>query len=433
MQPDTLAPALERTLRERQADRLPSVAAAVVRNGGPVWSGAVGAASYEESRDATPDTQYRIGSITKTPPATAIMQLRDAGKLDLDDRLDRHLDGVANGSPTIRRMLAHLSGLQREVGEMFVSGEVPTAEQLVESMSDSELVLAPAQEHHYSNLAFALLGEVVARTSGEPYRAYVDARIVQPLGLARTTWTGTPPFAQGYMVDEYAGTVWREQHSDLGGASSAGQLWSTVGDLGRWAAFLAGGHEGVLDAKTIAEMWFPQVMWDPDEWKLAWGLGLMLYRHEGRVWAGHGGAMGGHLAGVVVDRKSKTGAAALTNSGTRAEMEALALALAAKTIELWPEEIEAWRPEEEPPGDVRALLGRWWSEGSEFVFTWSEGALNGQFVGSRAKPAVFEREGDGFRAASGRERGERLRVDGERMIWAGYAFTRAQEPFALQP
>ncbi len=429
-QPETLAPALDRALRERQAERLPSVAAAVVRAGQVVWSGAVGTASYDERRDATPDTQYRIGSITKTFTATAIMRLRDAGELDLDDRLEQHLDGVANGAPTIRRLLAHLSGLQREVGEMFVTGASPTAEQLVDSMRESELVLAPAQEHHYSNLAFALLGEVVARRSGMPYRDYVDEAIVRPLDLQRTTWSEQAPFAQGYLVDEYAGTVWREQHTDLAGASGAGQLWSTVNDLCRWASFLAEGHDGVLDAKTIDEMWFPQVMWDPDEWTLAWGLALMLYRHSDRIWAGHGGAMGGHLAGVVVDRTTMTGAAALTNSGTRADMEGLALALAAKTVELWPEPVEAWSPEEDPPAELRALLGRWWSEGNEFVFTWSKGALNGQFVGSRAKPAVFERDGDGYRTTSGRERGERLRVDGERMIWAGYAFTRTQEPFA---
>src|ERR671939_822072 len=144
---------LDRLLQERQADRLPSVAAAVVRKGETVWSNAVGFADYEEDREATPGTQYRIGSITKTFTATAIMQLRDAGALDLDDRLEQHLDGIENGSPTIRRMLAHVSGLQREVGEMFVEGTTPTEEDLRIAFA-----LDPAQAHHYSNLAFGLLG-----------------------------------------------------------------------------------------------------------------------------------------------------------------------------------------------------------------------------------------------------------------------------------
>ena len=429
--PSELAPALDRLLAESQADRLPSVAAAVTRTGEAVWSGAVGSASYEEGRDATPDTQYRIGSITKTFTAVAIMQLRASGALDLDDRLEQHIDGIANGSPTIRRLLCHLSGLQREAGEMFVTGESPTEDDLVASMAEIEFVLRPGESHHYSNFAFALLGQVVARRSGQPYMQYVDERIIGPLGLARTTWLPQAPKAQGYLVNEYARTVWREPETDLAATASAGQLWSTVEDLGRWAAFLAAGDDGVLAADLVEEMWFPQVMYDPSDWTLAWGLGLMLYSRDGRIYAGHGGAMAGHLAGVIVDRKTQTGAAALTNSGTRADMELLAISLAAKVIELWPPEIEAWRPEEEPPADVRPLLGRWWSEGNEFVFWWQEGALRGK-VASAAEgkgETTFARDGDGWRAARGRERGERLRVDGDRMIWAGYPFTRAQEPF----
>ena len=148
---------LDRLLQEKQAERLPSVAAAVVRKGEIVWSNAVGAADYEAGEDATPGTQYRIGSITKTFTATSIMQLRDAGKLDLDDRLGEHLDDVGDGSPTIRRMLAHISGLQREVGEMFVDLSMPTEEDLHVGFA-----LEPARAHHYSNLAFGLLGRVVA-------------------------------------------------------------------------------------------------------------------------------------------------------------------------------------------------------------------------------------------------------------------------------
>jgi hypothetical protein len=113
-------------------------------------------------------------------------------------------------------------------------------------------------------------------------------------------------------------------------------------------------------------------------------------------------------------------------------MEQHALALAAKTIELWPAEIEAWHPEDEPPDDVRPLLGRWWSEGNEFVFWWQGGTLRARVATAAAGKAetTFARDGDGWLAAKGRERGERLRRDGDRMIWAGYAFTRAQEPFS---
>jgi CubicO group peptidase (beta-lactamase class C family) len=423
--------ALDRLLQERQADRLPSVAAAVVHKGEQVWANAVGDADYDKGREATPDTQYRIGSITKTFTATAIMQLRDAGQLDLDDRLEQHVDGIANGTPTIRRMLCHLSGLQREAGEMFVTGESPTEDELVASMSEVEFVLGPAQAHHYSNLVFALLGQVVVRKSGLPYTQYVDERIIQPLGLTRTTWTPQAPKAQGYLVDEYARTVWKEPETDLAGAAAAGQLWSTVEDLGRWATFLARGGDGVLDATTNEEMWFPHVMYYPHDWVLGWGLGLMLYNEGGVIYGGHGGAMAGHLAGVFIDRKTQTGAAALTNSGTRGDMDMFAIGLAAKAKELWREPVETWRPEQEPPAEVRAILGRWWSEGNEFVFWWEGGALRAKVVGTATGrgETTFGRDGDAWVACAGRERGERLRIDGGQLIWSGYAFTRAQEPF----
>jgi CubicO group peptidase (beta-lactamase class C family) len=419
---------LDRMLQEKQADRLPSVAAAVVRKGETAWSGAVGVADYDAGLEATPGTQYRIGSITKTFTATAIMQLRDAGALDLDDRLEQHLDGIENGSPTIRRMLAHISGMQREVGEMFVDGTTPTEDDLV-----VRLALEPARAHHYSNLAFGLLGRVVAAKSGGSYTDYVDERILRPLGLERTTWYAQEPSAQGYLVDEYARTVSKEPATDLGGVAAMGQLWSTVEDLARWATFLARGADGVLSPETIEEMWFPQVMYYPEDWFLAWGLGLELYNRGGKILGGHGGAMPGHLAGVYVHRKTEIGAAALTNSGTRGELDLFCLELAAKAMELWPEPIEPWRPEEEPPDDVRALLGVWWSEGSRFVFTWERGALRAKLAGTAPGRAetTFERDGDGFVAAQGRERGERLRVDGERLVWAGYAFTRTQQPFTF--
>ncbi len=429
--PDDLAAALDRRLRARQAERLPSVAAAVVRDAEIVWSSAVGTADYATGEGATPETQYRIGSITKTFTAVAVLQLRDAGKLDLDDRLEQHLPGVANGSPTLRRMLAHLSGLQREAGEMFVAGTAPSIEEVIAAMDAYELVLPAARAHHYSNLAYALLGEVVKREAGVPYADYVDTRILGPLELARTTWHEQAPRAQGYLVDEFANTAGREPHSDLRGVAAMGQLWSTVGDLCTWGTFLATGRDDILASSTIDELWAPQVMLNPADWSVGWGLGIELHQSGGRIFGGHGGAMPGFLAGVYVERESKIGAAVLSNSGTRAATKDLALDLATTTFDLWPPEVEPWQPEAPPPPDVHALLGRWWSEGNEFTFSWREGRLTAALAGTPpwVKPSVFEPASDGgYRVASGRERGERLRVEGERMIWGGYLFTRSQEP-----
>ena len=113
---DELAAELRAILAKAQAEnRLPSISGAVVRAKEVLWSDAVGLADAEAHEAATPEHQYRIGSITKTFTAVAVMQLRDAGKLDLEDRVDAHLDVPARGDLTLRRMLSHGSGLQREI------------------------------------------------------------------------------------------------------------------------------------------------------------------------------------------------------------------------------------------------------------------------------------------------------------------------------
>jgi CubicO group peptidase (beta-lactamase class C family) len=219
-----------RILRVQKDQRLPSVSAAVARNGGLLWNEAVGVADEDADAAATPDTQYRVGSITKTFTAAAIMQLRDAGELGLDDRLGDHIPEAAHPGPTIRRMLSHHSGLQREpAGDLWETMQAPTVDDLLSGLVEAEQVLQPGTHFHYSNLAFALLGEVVARRSGQPYVEYVQERILNPLGLSRTTWAPSGARAQGYFVEPYSDTLTPERDDiDLLGAASAGQLWSTT-------------------------------------------------------------------------------------------------------------------------------------------------------------------------------------------------------------
>src|SRR5215831_9409089 len=193
--PEGLAGELRAIVAKTQAERrAPSIAAAVVRDGETAWADAVGLADSEAGAQATPDHQYRIGSITKTFTAVAVMQLRAQGRLDLEDRLDAHLDVPEHGGLTLRRMLSHGSGLQRETpGDVWESLEFPqSADELLRTLTEAERVLAPGERWHYSNLAFILLGEVVAKLSGMRYEDYVEQRILKPLGLMRTTFTPQP-------------------------------------------------------------------------------------------------------------------------------------------------------------------------------------------------------------------------------------------------
>ncbi|MFN2628502.1 MAG: serine hydrolase domain-containing protein [Gaiellaceae bacterium] len=436
--PESLRCTLERLVRREQADkRLPSIASAVVRDGEIVWEGAVGTADVDAGAAATIDTQYRIGSITKTLTATAIMQLRDAGDLELEDPLDRHLEGAAH-APSIRQLLSHSSGLQRETpGDVWATLKFLSDDELLRDLGTAERVLAPGERFHYSNLGFALLGRVVAAVSGLPYERYVEERIMHPLGLVRTSFRPQAPHAAGYLVEPYRHGVRAEQPVETASFTPSGQLWSTVEDLCRWAAFLADPDPAVLAAKTVEEMRTVQVIDDHTRWTAGYGLGLGLLRDGDRILAGHGGAMPGFIAGVYISPKDRIGAAALTNSGT-ARVGPLLQQLIAKTLESMPLDPEAWQLEDAPPAEIASALGRWWLEGSELVVHWRKGRLEATFSHAEEwePPSIFEREThDLWRTVSGGERGEQLRIERDpagqivRMFWATYLLTRDAATF----
>lgn len=432
-----------RLLLEAQSSaRLPSLGGAVFRGGDVEWSEAVGLADVEQGVEATPDTQYAVASITKTFTAASVLQLRDEGRLDLDDELSRHLPEAAHGTPTLRRMLAHASGLQREPpGEIWESLVFPAEEELLSRLAEAEQVLPPAAAWHYSNLAFALLGHVVGRVSGTPFRDYVEQRLLRPLGLERTTWGPGDGAALPYFVEPYSDAVRREPVLELGGKGGESGLYSTVGDLARWGAFLCDPDEAVLSPASVAELHDLQIMAEPD-WTLGWGLGVELWRRGERIFGGHTGGFPGFVSILAYSRRERIGAVLLTNSGRWSRLSQAGLDLAEAALEELAPEREAWRPEEPPPEEILPLLGRWWSEGDETIFGWREGRLEARVADAppEREPSVFEPDGeDRFRTVSGRERGELLRVvrdeQGEvvRLYWATYPFTRAPEVFGSPP
>ena len=439
--PKSVAAELLRQIAAAQIEqRAPSIAAAVVRDGEVIWADAVGLANAESGETATPDHQYRIGSITKSFTAAAIMQLHEAGKLALDDRLDAHLPGVEHGSLPIRRLLAHASGLQREIpGDVWETLVFPDGAELVGLMGEAEQVLGPGERYHYSNLAFSLLGEAISRLSGLAYEAYVAERIIGPLGLKRTTFERTEPAATPYFVDPYADVVHPEPLIEKSGSvAAAGSLWSTAADLTGWAAFLADPNEDVLSKASIDAMSSVQVMVDNDRWDFGYGLGLQLSRAGDRVLVGHSGGMPGFLSNVSVSRKEKIGAVVLASSSSNIDPQSIASKLALTVIEQFPLAPEPWRPGVAAPPELAGVLGRWWSEGEEFVFRFHDGRLEARWTQAPAWVAWsrFEPLGDDrFRTTQGRERGELLRIvrDGDgapaRLYWATYPMTRSPETF----
>jgi Beta-lactamase len=292
---------------------------------------------------------------------------------------------------------------------------------------------------HYSNLGFSLLGEVVARVSGTDYERYVDERVIRPLGLARTTWRPEPPVATGYFVDAWTDTAAPEPATEGRATAAAGELWSTVPDLCRWAAFMTDPDDEVLTAATVEEMHAFQTMTDLEQWTVGHGLALMLMRKGDRVFAGHSGAHLGFLSNVAWHRPTRTGAAVVTNASSGVAITALGVDLAVAVADAWPADPPVWRPGEEVPAELEGVLGAWWSEGLEYLFRYRDGRL--EALSRDAPPGQevtrFAREAhDLYRAVDGLERGELLRVvrddNGEvtRLYLAGYPFARRPEPMA---
>jgi CubicO group peptidase (beta-lactamase class C family) len=237
---DQRAVRLGRLVRQTQArERIPALAVAVHRSDRPLWRLEVGASGNPDAA-LGPDSRLRMGSITKTFTAVLVLQCRDDGLLDLDDPISSHLPVPAHGELTIRRLLSHTSGLQREpYGEVWDALRMPDVDSLLADLVRAERVLPVARRYHYSNLAMSLLGHLVGRLRGGTWAEALTERILAPLALHDVSPDPGGRAAVGYLVDAYSDHVRPEPPIDLGGLAPAGQLWSTASDLARWAAFLA--------------------------------------------------------------------------------------------------------------------------------------------------------------------------------------------------
>ena len=423
-------------LHQQREGRVPGLAAAVARAGDLLWFAGIGTTRVGSPETPGPDDQYLVGSNTKTFTAVMLMQLRDEGRLALDDLLADHLPDV--GHPvTVRQALAHVSGMQREpLGDVWDTLEQPDAASLVRGFAEAERVGRPHTRWHYSNLAYAVLGQVVEKLDGRPWVESLDERLLRPLEMRRTTVGFVDDdHVTGYFVPPFHDVPREEPVLDLRAMTPVGGLASTARDLARWSAFVASPPDEVLSADTLEEMCQPQVLLDTERWNGGMGLGLFVLRTpSGRTWVGHDGGMPGHLTALLTHRESGTGGILLMSNTAGPDPAALALQLAERVVEDLPVEDEPWRPGTSVPEELAGVIGRWYSEGRGFVFSVREGRLEARQDGAPASraPSVFVAEGpDRYRTESGRERGELLRVTRDpagavdRLHWATYVFTRA--------
>ncbi|TYP87964.1 serine hydrolase domain-containing protein [Blastococcus xanthinilyticus] len=415
--PSTARLLLARTARVQRDGRAPSLVAGVVRDGGLAWSTGRG-----EVPGPHADVQYRLGSISKTVTAVVVMRLRDEGRLHLDDPLDRHLPGTPLGDRTIGQLLSHLAGASAESPggwwERTPGGSLPDL-----GLADTDVVLGAARRFHYSNLGFGLLGELVARQRGSSWEEAVTAEVLAPLGMARTTPRPSGTAAAGLAVHPWADVVLPEPEHHAGVMAAAGQLWATLTDLGRFAAFLLGDTAGVLDPATLEEMTVPAGVDSSAPGWSAYGLGVQVLRVEGRTLVGHGGSMPGFLAGVFVDREEQTGAVSLAN--TTSGLDPLVFGLLADLRGAEPRVVEPWSPSPSPV--PLESLGVWFWGPAPYVLRSVAGGLLhlGPLPGRSGRASRFTRRDDGtWLGLDGYFAGETLRLAADHLDLDTFVFTR---------
>ncbi len=313
----------------------PGLAAGIVRGDELAWSAGFGVADLDAEQAPDKLTISRVASITKTFTATALLQLRDEGLLTLDDPLATHIPEFAGvreasgrvGDVTLRRALTHYSGLSAEIALLsWGAEEFPTRREVLDALPQTEVVIPADSQFKYSNLAFGLLGEVVTRLSGVEYADYVRANVIEPLGMQHTAFERkdlpVERLYTGYdsvIPSDPSRTDLRvADYRHLNGILAAGQLQSTVADLGRWISFQFredGGDRGgaqVLSGRTLAEMHRPQ--YAESDWSSGQCLPWAVRRVGDRVYHGHGGGIHGFASQITFNLPSRVGVVLLANA-----------------------------------------------------------------------------------------------------------------------
>ncbi|MFJ8032906.1 serine hydrolase domain-containing protein [Streptomyces sp. NPDC096032] len=362
---EALLPATRRALLHRIAvaqteGRAPSLVAAVVRGGQAVWHGA---RTSVDGHGPDENVQYRIGSITKTFTAVLVMRLRDEGLLDLGDPLEKHLPGTGAGEATIAQLLAHTAGLAAESPAPWWERTPGSLRpELGDVLGEQPLLHPVGRRHHYSNPGYTVLGALVEELRGAPWEEVLRAEILEPLGLRRTSAQPEPPSAGGWAVHPWADALLPEPLEDLGRMAPAGQLWSTTGDLARFAAFLARGDDRVLSAESVLEMRTPAAPAEAADVLegTGYGLGMQIQRRDGRLLVGHSGSLPGFLANLTIGVEDDVAAVVLANCTSGPLLGAVGADLVRIVAEAEPRIPEPWRPLREVDPAALELAGQWY-------------------------------------------------------------------------
>ena len=313
---------------EIEYNNLPGLSVGIIFDQDLIWSKGFGFADVDKKTPMTPQTIFRIASVTKLFTCTAIMQLRDQGKLQLDDPVEKYLSWfkIKNRFPdapaiTIRQLMTHTSGLPREAAfPYWTDHKFPTLDQIMETLPNQETTYPSETKWKYSNLGMAILGQIVVAASGQDYETYIQNHILKPLEMNNTSVYLTneqrKQMATGYGRRLPDGTRQVMEVTDYNGISPAASISSNIEDLAKFAAlqFSDGnlGNRQILKISTLREM--QRVHWLQPNWKSGWGLGFSIWQRDEKTFVGHAGWVAGYRTQLLLCPEDKIGVIVMSNA-----------------------------------------------------------------------------------------------------------------------
>lgn len=315
----------ESWLRSQMAYRgLPGVVAGVVYDQELIWARGFGLADMDGKTPMTPATRFRMASHTKLFTATSIMQLRDAGKLRLDDAVSKYLPWfkMRPGDPddpaiTIEELVTHSAGLPREAGPHWSDLNFPTAAAVRAYVAEHQAAYPPEVRWKYSNLGFTVAGMVVEAVSGERWADYVQTHIFNPLGMSHSSVDRkVEGLATGYGRRMPDGSRVKMPFIDSHAMAPATGITSSVEDMAKFVSLQfrkgkAGGSQ-ILSTGALREMHRVRVL--ESNWQRGNAIGFAVSREKDRVYVGHGGSYPGYRSQTLIQLDDKVGVIVLTNS-----------------------------------------------------------------------------------------------------------------------
>lgn len=303
---------------------LPGVMVGVVHDQALIWQKGFGFADVKKQLPMTAETKFRMASHSKMLTAIAVMQLREQGKLRLDDPVAKYLPwfkaqpaGDDDGPITIEQLLSHSSGLQREASDHWSSLDFPTEAELKALMSDRHAAFAPQVRFKYSNLAYAVAGLLVEKVSGQRFADYAQANILGPLGMTDSSYDRqVPGLATPYGRRLPDGSREIFPFVDARGMAAATGLTSDLTDMAKFvsAQFAKGPRGGaqIVSSGSLREM--HRVRSVEETWVSGTGLGFGTQRIKDKSYVGHGGGYPGYTTQTLFQPGEKFGVIVLTNT-----------------------------------------------------------------------------------------------------------------------